>query len=585
MHQCLCIDDILRVVFSFIDEHEYDPTQGVYVRQEHSLRMLSALSRTCHTFKDPALDVLWREIPDLFILIKSRIPSHLQGIKKANLFFVSQPSLEDWKLLDPYIDRIRIIGTPLPFTRPKRLLLHEKTVLQPLEQYLREHGPSTEGRSLLPNLTEVVWDDRWARSQDIIRNLLMGPSLSSLHFTRLHHMTSLLSQTSAPNNLRNLTLHAVSYLTDSHLGFAHATILDGLRTFQNLQHISITLGLLSNDTIAHLASLPTLKSLGIHLYLYRIGDVDEANVGPTGNRHGVRFSHLRRLSLTIDGWYDRPSLPFVERFIDTSTLEAISVTFTLQAPNRSEAHFLRWLLQCVAPAAPTLRELSVYTGVARPTWSWYSGRDPDFHFASFPDLLRFTKLRTLRLEHQRNLCPANNDALRAIADAFPDLEFLSLAAPGVTEYEANLDPEDLPTLDGLLPMAERCRDLHTLRLPIRSTLIHRDEALRAASRCASTIRTLSLWATPLEVEVEHFAETGYEAVENASRSMSAFTTEDTAMFFREVFPHLDDLRVVIPKDDAFGLNRVEDIHGWSDVLDKLAETEIPGSVTRSRVLE
>lgn len=85
MHECLCIDDIMRVVFGFVDEHEYDSTQGLYVRQEHSLRMLAALSRTCHTFKDPALDVLWREIPDLYVLIKSHIPSHFLEIKKSNL--------------------------------------------------------------------------------------------------------------------------------------------------------------------------------------------------------------------------------------------------------------------------------------------------------------------------------------------------------------------------------------------------------------------------------------------------------------------------------------------------------------------
>ncbi len=88
MHKCLCIDDIMRVVFGFIDEHEYDPTRAVHVRQEHSLRMLSALSRTCHTFKDPALDVLWREIPDLYVLIKSHIPSHFKGFKKSSLVCV-----------------------------------------------------------------------------------------------------------------------------------------------------------------------------------------------------------------------------------------------------------------------------------------------------------------------------------------------------------------------------------------------------------------------------------------------------------------------------------------------------------------
>ncbi|KAI1792426.1 hypothetical protein LXA43DRAFT_341516 [Ganoderma leucocontextum] len=518
MHHCLCIEDIMRVVFGFVDEHEYDPTRGVYVRQEHSLRMLSALSRTCHTFKDPALDVLWREIPALYVLIKSHIPSRLLRIKKSNLYFVSQPTVEDWKLLDPYINRIKVVGTPLPFTKPKHLALHEHSVLRPLVQYLREHGPSTEGHSLLPRLTEVTWDDRWTRAQNVFQDLFMGPSLRSFRLNDFHppHVVSLFSQTSPSSALRNLTLDTVGYLADPNLSVsAHATVLNGLRTFHSLEHVSITSGLLSEDTIAHLTSLPTLTSLGIHFY--RIDDVVEADLGPTLTRRAIRFPHIRRLSLTIDGWYNRPSLPFIERYIDTSKLEAITLTFTPRAPIRTEAHFLQWLLHYLAPAASTLRELSVYTGVARPAWGqWHRGRDQGFNFASFPGLLRFTMLRTLRLEHQNSLCPLNDDTLSGIAHAFPELEFLSLAAPAITRYEARSAPDELPTLDGLLPIAERCRNLHMLRLPIRSTLLRPDETLRAASRCASTVRTLSLWATPLEVEVEHLAETGYEAVENSA---------------------------------------------------------------------
>ncbi|KAM5536818.1 hypothetical protein V8D89_009536 [Ganoderma adspersum] len=148
MHQCLCIEDILRVAFDYVDEHEYDPTQWIYVRREHALKTLAALTRTCRTFKDPALDVLWREIPDLYVLIKSLAPSRLLKVEKSILYFVSQPTVEDWKPFDPFIDRVQVMGTPLPFTKPKCVLLHRRSILQPLTQYLRDYGPST--KALLP---------------------------------------------------------------------------------------------------------------------------------------------------------------------------------------------------------------------------------------------------------------------------------------------------------------------------------------------------------------------------------------------------------------------------------------------------
>lgn len=81
MHQCLCIEEIVRVVFAFIDEHEYHPARWIYVREEPSWRTLSVLSRTCRAFQNPALDLLWREIPDLYVLIKSHIPSRLMKIE------------------------------------------------------------------------------------------------------------------------------------------------------------------------------------------------------------------------------------------------------------------------------------------------------------------------------------------------------------------------------------------------------------------------------------------------------------------------------------------------------------------------
>ena len=76
MHRCLQIDDTLRLIFNELEELTYDPLVPDLLRSRSlsTIRALASLARTCRAFKEPALDILWRHIPDLFILVSRIIP-------------------------------------------------------------------------------------------------------------------------------------------------------------------------------------------------------------------------------------------------------------------------------------------------------------------------------------------------------------------------------------------------------------------------------------------------------------------------------------------------------------------------------
>ncbi|KII86185.1 hypothetical protein PLICRDRAFT_43766 [Plicaturopsis crispa FD-325 SS-3] len=69
MHHCLQIGEILSQVCSALLDG--DGAAG--------LKSLARLARTCHTFSDPALDILWHTLPSLDPLIRT-LPSDLWRI-------------------------------------------------------------------------------------------------------------------------------------------------------------------------------------------------------------------------------------------------------------------------------------------------------------------------------------------------------------------------------------------------------------------------------------------------------------------------------------------------------------------------
>ena len=91
MPACLYITEVIGEIFRSLDEYAYDeaiPTVVIH-RNEACLRALAVLARTCKTFQEPALNVLWRDIPDFFVLLCSFLPGNLLRYDEASYTLVS----------------------------------------------------------------------------------------------------------------------------------------------------------------------------------------------------------------------------------------------------------------------------------------------------------------------------------------------------------------------------------------------------------------------------------------------------------------------------------------------------------------
>lgn len=67
MHHALEIREILSIIFSHCTPLDL---LSAYRDEDDSASDLLALARTCRVFKDPALDLLWRDLDDLSPLVR-----------------------------------------------------------------------------------------------------------------------------------------------------------------------------------------------------------------------------------------------------------------------------------------------------------------------------------------------------------------------------------------------------------------------------------------------------------------------------------------------------------------------------------
>lgn len=72
MHRALHIEEILLNIFG----HCHPADAAWTILRSHATADLAALARTCRTFKEPALDVLWSELIDLSPLAYCLPESH-----------------------------------------------------------------------------------------------------------------------------------------------------------------------------------------------------------------------------------------------------------------------------------------------------------------------------------------------------------------------------------------------------------------------------------------------------------------------------------------------------------------------------
>ncbi|KAH9847312.1 hypothetical protein C2E23DRAFT_849222 [Lenzites betulinus] len=229
--QCLQIAEIFSQVLFELDGYVYDSRipclPRIQHRQESTLRALASLARTCQAFKEPALDLLWRDIPDLFVLVKYILPESLLKYDESSktLTLIEEPTADVWARLDPYITRIRTVGIALSSGVVARDLNGE-TILQPLVCYLSAGAADID--VLLPHLQHVVYQAFWTNKS--YSRLLLHPYLQILELPTLAH-------TLAPH------------------------VNTSLQKMQTLHTLLVLDALLDQTTFTHLGALRSLISL------------------------------------------------------------------------------------------------------------------------------------------------------------------------------------------------------------------------------------------------------------------------------------------------------------------------------------
>ncbi|KAH6903279.1 hypothetical protein BKA70DRAFT_604849 [Coprinopsis sp. MPI-PUGE-AT-0042] len=110
MHRCLKINEILHLVFLrvYLQERASPP-------EPHTSPTLARLARTCQTFREPALGILWHEMCraiHLFNLLpasklKYEAIPHIHGWRAYLMKLVEPPTREEWQLLREYSARVK----------------------------------------------------------------------------------------------------------------------------------------------------------------------------------------------------------------------------------------------------------------------------------------------------------------------------------------------------------------------------------------------------------------------------------------------------------------------------------------------
>ncbi|KAK7468686.1 proteasome regulatory particle subunit [Stygiomarasmius scandens] len=212
-------------------------------------RSLSRIARTCKAFKEPALDVLWRELDSLIPIIGLFPSSLLKRPKKPGLGLSKAPSEGDWDKIIEYGARVRKIKYDQSSNNAPSSILPMFEENRPVEY-------------IFPNLQRLVWKAETSAGLDYCR-LFLNSELQSLSLevvagSRSQTLSTILRDVTSRMKLQALSLILPTTLPDSFVDLVSAQT--GLQKL-----VLIAPGALSTGVGRLAASLPELKSLQLDL--------------------------------------------------------------------------------------------------------------------------------------------------------------------------------------------------------------------------------------------------------------------------------------------------------------------------------
>ncbi|KAH7913867.1 hypothetical protein BJ138DRAFT_1177766 [Hygrophoropsis aurantiaca] len=408
MHRALTISEILYATFSYIsyDTPHLDVSDNGCTISHNTL---TALAVTCRTFQDPALAVRWRGLygvkPLLLVFPRDLwlFSDDTDGDQDDVEWELARlPSEEEWIRFERYTSRVRYIVIR---TGDLDGVVH---VMAALSMKYLPH-PS---QLLFPRLQSLVWAGRGTAGLPLV-HLFLPPSLRCLE---LEFQGGI--QLGVPEMLLLLehqcpifTELRIVGLDDEPHAVAVSRALE-TRSWGKLE--TLHCGHIDESALLHLARLPTLKNLSIHLPPSMSAFVAFKN----------GFTSLQILNLLVD------DIGAIISFLGKITTTATAFIIV--------SHRLR---------------LTFVSGGVKKHF------DVTLDIAALRPLLSFSKLKSVYLD---GLCSfnLNDDTLLELANAWPQLEKLALNQYTGWKRRSGI------TFKGLALLLRACPLLDTLALSL-----------------------------------------------------------------------------------------------------------------------
>ncbi|KAH7913663.1 hypothetical protein BJ138DRAFT_1124160 [Hygrophoropsis aurantiaca] len=447
MHRCLSIQEIIFHIFWDI----YDDSTSVSrppttfklfdldrKQTRPDYRTLARLARTCQTFKEPALDVLWSRMETLNPLAQCLPVTKRKTTHRGTIELISPIFPNGWSKIQKYACRIHVLGSTSSSKPPFGTLTLD--LIHALGSFLP-----------LPNLRILYWrsNPEAAEYYPVIRYLL-SPSIRSIYISQRTYtavqQTIIATIGSLSPNLEQLVCC-----------FYGASAGDGSALFQ-----SISVGVqnlprfrqLKVDNVGYSSSLQDIALLP-HLERLVFGILPEDHLPDTPPKQLSVFSSLKAIKLKA------LNISRCSRFL--SGIQAPVLTqLTLDLASLPFARQLQdWFSLIEAQFSPEMIKIltiNVDTFARTPC---------DFHICSlitFKPLLSLSRLTHLRFA-SLDTSGLDDDNIKEIASSFPNLQAVYLG----TKIYVNSSPKT--TLEGLINLLARCPQLQGVGLMLDVTII------------------------------------------------------------------------------------------------------------------
>ncbi|KAI0785092.1 hypothetical protein C8Q75DRAFT_829539 [Abortiporus biennis] len=461
-------------------------------------RSLSRLARTCKAFKEPVLNILWKDL-DSFLPLLSLFPTHLmRRSKRPGLGLAKNPEPVDWVKLLAYAERVNSIAYVEAYNN----------VSPSIFATFEEHKPR---QYVFPNLTSLTWKaesaatleksltfinpglrtltievgSKGGKVNDYLGEVMSKTHLNAFSFTYRSSLPDKFIETLQSNNaFEKLSLMAPGGLS-SKVG-KWVSSLPLLRSFQlDLSHqdTAAVEGFFEDITPGSGYSTPSSLG-GTDSGVFSgdeadFSDIRKAAIRLTSDSEPGRdvFPHLSQLSLTGD-------LSNIVTFLKYISRPLTQLDLVIEDPPQKED----WQEVCIVICdqfSDSLRSLRITATNASKFFdlvrSTTRAADIKLQHLSLENFAFLPHLLTLEIDLPESAIFHNKD-ITHLSRVCPNLEILRLC--NLAKFNTTTGAP-LLTLEGLTPLTIECKRLHTLAVVVNAAEVKDDSEVYRSTEPSS----------------------------------------------------------------------------------------------------